>query len=217
MWITTNYRILSPPLTSSVTLSKWTSCSTPQLLIWETELTTADDSYNVRMMWRMYTLGSAKSLTHDTLFLECKTPWVKIASLFYGFLIKRKQCLLSYLIMTSLFVWCTPISETLKYFFNTGAFSSVQSLSCVQLFATPWTAACQASLSINNSRSLLKLMSIESVMPSNHLPSLSPPAFNLSQHQSLFQGVSSSHQVAKVLNFQLQHQSFQWIFRTDFL
>ena len=48
-------------------------------------------------------------------------------------------------------------------------FSSVQSLSCVQLFATPWTAACQASLSITNSWSLLKLMSIELVMPSNHL------------------------------------------------
>ena len=48
-------------------------------------------------------------------------------------------------------------------------FSSVQSLSCVQLFATSWTAACQASLSITNSRSLLKLMSIASVMPSNHL------------------------------------------------
>ena len=47
--------------------------------------------------------------------------------------------------------------------------SSVQSLSHVQLFATPWTAACQASVSITNSRSLLKLMSIESVMPSNHL------------------------------------------------
>ena len=46
--------------------------------------------------------------------------------------------------------------------------SSVQSLSHVQLFVTPWTAACQASLSITNSRSLLKLMSIESVMPSNH-------------------------------------------------
>ena len=46
---------------------------------------------------------------------------------------------------------------------------SVQSLSCVHLFATPWTAACQASLSITNSWSLLKLMSIESVMPSNHL------------------------------------------------
>ena len=48
-------------------------------------------------------------------------------------------------------------------------FSSVQSLSRVRLFATPWTTACQASLSITNSRSSLKLMSIESVMPSNHL------------------------------------------------
>ena len=48
-------------------------------------------------------------------------------------------------------------------------FSSVLLLSCVWLFATPWTAAHQASLSITNSRSLLKLMSIESVMPSNHL------------------------------------------------
>ena len=60
-------------------------------------------------------------------------------------------------------------------------FSSVQSLSCVQLFATPWTAACQASLSFTNSGSLLKLMSIESVMPSNHLilssPSLLPSIF----------------------------------------
>ena len=52
------------------------------------------------------------------------------------------------------------------FFFS---FSSVQSLSCVQLFATPWTAARQASLSITNSWSWLKLMSIESLMPSNHL------------------------------------------------
>ena len=50
-----------------------------------------------------------------------------------------------------------------------GQLSSVQSLSHVQLFATPWTAVHQASLSITNSRSLLKLMSIELVMPSNHL------------------------------------------------
>ena len=48
-------------------------------------------------------------------------------------------------------------------------FSLVQLLSCVRLFATPWTAACQASLSITNSRSLLNFMSIKSVMPSNHL------------------------------------------------
>ena len=51
----------------------------------------------------------------------------------------------------------------------TNQFSSVQSLNCVRLFATPWTAARQASLSITNSRSLLKFMSIELVMPSNHL------------------------------------------------
>ena len=59
--------------------------------------------------------------------------------------------------------------------------SSVQSLSCVRLFATPWTAACQASLSIMNSQSLLKLMSSESVMPPNHLilchPLLPPSVF----------------------------------------
>ena len=52
---------------------------------------------------------------------------------------------------------------------NPDQFSSVQSLSRVRLFATSWTAACQASLSIINSQSLLKLMSIESVMPSNYL------------------------------------------------
>ena len=59
-------------------------------------------------------------------------------------------------------------------------FSSAQSLSCVRLFATPWTAARQAFLSITNYRSLLKLITIESVMPSNHLilcrPLLPPPS-----------------------------------------
>ena len=52
---------------------------------------------------------------------------------------------------------------------------------------------------------------------SHHLLSPSSPTFNLSQHQGLFKRVSSSHQVAKVLKFQLQHQSFWWIFRIDFL
>ena len=50
--------------------------------------------------------------------------------------------------------------------------------------------------------------------PSHPLSFPSPSAFNLSQHQGLFKWVSSSHQVAKVLEFQLQHQSFQWVFRT---
>jgi len=57
----------------------------------------------------------------------------------------------------------------------------------------------------------------DAIQPSHPLSSPSPPAFNLSQHQGLFQWVSSLHQVAKVLEFQLWHESFQWIFRTDFL
>ena len=57
----------------------------------------------------------------------------------------------------------------------------------------------------------------DAIQPSHPQSSPSPPAFNLSQHQGLFTWVSSSHQVAKILEFQLQHQSFQWIFRTDFL
>ena len=208
--------------------------------------------------------------------------------------------------------------NTILKYVNCEISQSVQSLSCVRLFATPWTAACQASLSITNSQSLLKLMSVESMMPCNNhlilcrplflLPSVFPsirvfskesllhirwpkywslsfgissaidfvdliafssvqslsrvqlfltsldrsmtgppvhhhllelaqthihwvsdaiqpshplsspsPAFNLSQYQGLFQWVSSSRQVAKLLEFQPQHQSFQWIFRVDFL
>ena len=194
-----------------------------------------------------------------------------------------------------------PNISYINFFFP--VFISVQSLSCVWLFATPWTVAC-TSLPVTNSQSLLKLMSTNSVMPSNHLilchplllPSIfpwirvissesvpcirwpkvhvisrvqfssvaqpcltlcnpmdcsrpglpvhhqcpelaqthvhqvndaiqpshplsfpSPPAFNLSQHQGLFKWVSSLHPVAKALEFQLQHQSFQGIFRTDLL
>ena len=57
----------------------------------------------------------------------------------------------------------------------------------------------------------------DAIQPSHPLSSPSPPTFNLPQHQGLFQWVSSLNQVAKVLELQLQHQSFQWIFRTDFL
>ena len=79
--------------------------------------------------------------------------------------------------------------------FSSVQFSSVQLLSHVRLFATPWTAAHQASLSIINSRSLLRLMSIESVMPSNHLilchclfllPSIFPSIKVFSNESALF-------------------------------
>ena len=91
----------------------------------------------------------------------------------------------------------------------------------------PMDCTRQASLSFTISQSLLKLMPIEwchptisSCRPLLFLPSLFPyysKYFNISQHQGLFQWVSSSHQVAKVLELQLQHRSFQWIFRIDFL
>ena len=82
------------------------------------------------------------------------------------------------------FQWLLGSIRTFIYFVEKKimlfAISSVQSLSRVQLFSTPWTAACQASLSITNSWSLLKLMSIKLVMPSNHLilcrPLLLPPS-----------------------------------------
>ena len=93
--------------------------------------------------------------------------------------------------------------------------SSVQSLSHVRLFATPRTAAHQVSLSITNSWSLLKLMSFESVMPSNRVPfSSCLQSFPASGYFLMNQ---FSHQVAKVLELQLQHQSFQWTPRTDLL
>jgi len=57
----------------------------------------------------------------------------------------------------------------------------------------------------------------DAIQPSHPLSSLSPPAFSPSHHEGLLKWVSSSHHVAKVLELQLQHQSFQWIFRTDFL
>ena len=74
---------------------------------------------------------------------------------------------------------------------------------------TPWTAALQASLSLTVSQSLLKLMSTELVMPSKRPSSIAHgPALSLSQHQGLFQLVGFLHQEAKVLELQLQHQSF---------
>ena len=94
-------------------------------------------------------------------------------------------------------------------------FSWVLLLSCVRLFATPWSAARQASLSITNSWSFTQTHVHcigDAIQPSHPLSSPSPLAFNLAQHQGLFKWVSSSHQVVKVLKFQLQHQSFQWIF-----
>ena len=97
-------------------------------------------------------------------------------------------------------------------------FSSVQLLSCVRL-CEPMDCS-KPGLPVHCQLPEFTQIHVhwvsDAIQPSQ--PLLSPsPAFNPSQHQGLFQWVSSSHQAAKVLEFHLQHQSFQWIFRTDFL
>ena len=85
--------------------------------------------------------------------------------------------------------------------------------------ATPWTAACQAFLFLTISQSFVQVhvhCIRDAIQPSHPLR---PPssALNLSQHQGLFLWVGCSHQMTKILEFQLQHQSCQWTLRTDFL
>ena len=119
------------------------------------------------------------------------------------------------------FPWCVLTGHwpLYTYYF---VYSLVQLLSRVQLFVTPWTAARKASLSITNSQLPESTQThvhrvSDAIQPSHPLSSPSPPTFNLSQHQALFKWVSSLHQVAKVLEFQLQHQSSQRTPRTDLL
>ena len=104
--------------------------------------------------------------------------------------------------------YCCSVAQTL------------QSLSRIQLFATTWTATHQASLFFITSQSLRKLISIESVMPSNYfilfrplllLPSIFP-SIRIFSNELAF-----CIKIAKVLELQLQHQSFKWIFSIDFL
>ena len=98
-------------------------------------------------------------------------------------------------------------------------FSSVQSLSRIRLFATLWIAASQASVHHQLpefTQTHVHRVS-DATQPSHPLSSPSPPAPNPSQHQSLFQWVNFSHEVAKVLEFQLQHHSLRRNPRADLL
>ena len=94
----------------------------------------------------------------------------------------------------------------------------VQSPSHVWFFKTPWTAACQ-NLPVPHHLPEFVQFHVHCIGDAISISSsvASSPAFNLSQHQGLFQWVGCSHQLTKVLELQLQHQSFQWVFRIDFL
>ena len=103
-------------------------------------------------------------------------------------------------------------------FLHTSVVVAVQSLSHVQLSVIPRTAACQASLAFTRLSEIAQIhvhWTDDAIQSSCSPSSPSPSAFNLLQHQDLFPWVGSLHQVAKVL--ELQHQSFQWIFKVDFL
>ena len=130
------------------------------------------------------------------------------------FTVRETFCTLICSLVTSLYLFVKAYQTILL------SVVAVHSLSHVCLFVIPWTSACQASLSFTIARNLLKLMSIESMMPPNHLLLCTlffcPQSFPAS---GSFPMSPSSHQVAKVLELQLQllHQFFQWIFRVDFL
>ena len=132
----------------------------------------------------------------------------------------------------SLLIFClvylsVGISEVLKsssiiVFLSISPFMAivvVQLLSRVQLFVNPCNVACQAGFPVLHHLPEFAQTHVHWVSDAiQPFRPLSPPslALNLSQHQGLFQWVSSSHQVAKVLELQLQHQSIQWIFRVSF-
>ena len=112
------------------------------------------------------------------------------------------------------------LTNSLNFSLSERVSSSVQSLSLVWLFATPMDCS-MPGFPVHHQLPEPTQTHVhwggDAIQPSHPLSSPSPPAFTLSQHQSLFQWVSFSYQVAKVSEFQLQHQSFQWIFRTDLL
>ena len=105
-----------------------------------------------------------------------------------------------------------------NFYYNI-VYISVQSLSRIQLFATPWTSMPALPVHhqpLESTQTHVHWVN-DAIQPSHPLSSPSPPAFNLSQNQGLFKWVSPLHQVAKVLECQLQHQSFHWTPRTDLL
>ena len=148
-------------------------------------------------------LGTLPFLTHDLQALKEEGSPDPVPFIFF-FKFLKSFLLIGGKLLYKL-CWCL--------LYNSANQPSVQSVSRVRLFATPWTAAHQASLSITNSQSLLKLVSIESVMLSNHLilchlllllPSIFP-SIRVFSNESGGQSIGFSG----VLEFQLQHQSFQ--------
>ena len=131
--------------------------------------------------------------------------------IFYCFLLKIENFIDFALISNISFLWLAL------------CFSSVQFSSLAQSCQTLWDPMNRSTPGLPVHHQLLEFTQThvhragDAIQPSHPLSSPSPPAAYPSQHQGLFQWVNSSHEVAKVLEFQLQHQSFQWTPRTDLL
>ena len=146
------------------------------------------------------------SLRFNTCFIAVVWTWNCSVSEVFSWSNERTDCVTKdpELSMTNvktpifMICWCLICME----------FSSAQSLSHVQLFETPRTVAC-SGLPVHHQFPVLTQTHVhwvgDAIQPSHPLSSPSLPAFKLSQHQGLFQWVISSHQVAKVMEFQLQH------------
>ena len=153
---------------------------------------------------------------HDTSFVVCQVEpcWV------------TSNTELSFLSQNLFYHFIEPSLVNYCYFESTGLviwWGSVQFSSFAQLCPTLCdpTDCSKPSLPIHHQLPEFTQTHVhwvsDAIQPSHPLLFPSPPALNLSQHQGLFKWVSSSHQVAKVLEFQFQHQSFQWTPRTDLL
>ena len=171
-------------------------------------------------------------------FLPCLSPSPRVCS---------NSCLLSWWCHPTISSSVIPFSSCLQSFPTSGSFpvsqfytsggqsigasasasvlpmNSVQFSSVAQSCLTLWDSMDCSTPGFPVHHQLPELTQThvhrvsDAIQPSHPLSSPFPPALNLSQHQGLFRWVSFSHQVAKVLEVQLQHQSFQWIFSTDFL
>ena len=161
-------------------------------------------------------------LSDPPVLLQEQMGWVQAASSLFGSLLTSVLMLKYFSVFYPKFaVWNlrTRIIHIFCFALFECIFSSVQSLSRVRLCdpmdcSTPGLPVHHQLLEFTQTH--VHWVS-DAIQPSHPLSSPSPPPFNLSQYQGLFKWVSYSHYVAKVLEFQLQHQSFQWIFRTDFL
>ena len=155
--------------------------------------------------------------------LLCKTSWTTTAPCVHQQFPSQMHCTCCQLSLLLYDPFSTQIRKLLKFAFGLTPFPKAQFSSGAQSCPTLCDPMDCSTPGLPVHHQLPGFTQThahwvgDAIQPSHPLSSPSPPAFDLSQHQGLFQWANSSHEAGKVLKFQFQHQSFQWIFRTDFL